>query len=248
MEVIVGEDQLSLAIGKRGQNVRLASKLTGWSLDIKSEMEKKAEVEAEIERLERATQELSYLPGATEPVVAALLEAGFRTMEEVALASLEDLTSIEEIDEDLAIDMHDAAEQILEEWLKQEAEEAAKAAEEAAEASPEDTEDGEEERLPSGDPDTEGSVEEAAEVEDTDGEATEATGEVEDTAGATAEPAEVEDTDGVAAEATGEVEDEATDDSADDVVATGGDGASSEPGEDPERAGAREAATEARDE
>ena len=52
MEVIVAEDQLSLAIGKRGQNVRLAAKLVGWNLDIKSEAEKKAEVEAEMERME----------------------------------------------------------------------------------------------------------------------------------------------------------------------------------------------------
>src|SRR5262245_17192254 len=48
MEVIVSEDQLSLAIGKRGQNVRLASKLVGWKLDIKSEAEKKAEIEVEM--------------------------------------------------------------------------------------------------------------------------------------------------------------------------------------------------------
>jgi N utilization substance protein A len=52
MEVIVEDKQLSLAIGKKGQNVRLAAKLTGWRIDIKSEEEKRKEVEAQFEGLE----------------------------------------------------------------------------------------------------------------------------------------------------------------------------------------------------
>jgi hypothetical protein len=52
MEVIVEDKQLSLAIGKKGQNVRLAAKLTGWRIDIKSEEEKRREVEAQFEGLE----------------------------------------------------------------------------------------------------------------------------------------------------------------------------------------------------
>jgi NusA-like KH domain protein len=52
MEVIVEDKQLSLAIGKKGQNVRLAAKLTGWKIDIKSEEEKRREVEAQLETLE----------------------------------------------------------------------------------------------------------------------------------------------------------------------------------------------------
>ena len=52
MEVIVEDRQLSLAIGKKGQNVRLAAKLTGWRIDIKSEEEKRKEVEAQFEGLE----------------------------------------------------------------------------------------------------------------------------------------------------------------------------------------------------
>jgi len=66
MEVIVSEDQLSLSIGKRGQNVRLASKLVGWKLDIKSEAEKKAEIEVEMERMAQASRELSSLPGIAQ--------------------------------------------------------------------------------------------------------------------------------------------------------------------------------------
>jgi transcription termination/antitermination protein NusA len=114
MEVIVSEDQLSLAIGKRGQNVRLASKLVGWRLDIKSEAEKKAEIEVEMERMAQASRELSNLPGIGAAIASRLLDAGFRSVEEVALASLEDLTSIEGIGERTAIAIHDAAETALE--------------------------------------------------------------------------------------------------------------------------------------
>jgi N utilization substance protein A len=135
MEVIVAEDQLSLAIGKRGQNVRLASKLVGWNLDIKSEVEKKAEVEAEMERMAVASQELSNLPGVDPAIATLLLDAGFRTVEEVSLASMEDLTAIDGIDEETAIDIHDGAEQALEAMALAEdeaAEQEALAGEEAA--------------------------------------------------------------------------------------------------------------------
>jgi N utilization substance protein A len=56
MEVVVEDKQLSLAIGKKGQNVRLAAKLTGWRIDIKSEEEKRREVEAQFEGLEAAAE------------------------------------------------------------------------------------------------------------------------------------------------------------------------------------------------
>jgi len=135
MEVIVAEDQLSLAIGKRGQNVRLASKLVGWNLDIKSETEKKAEVEAEMERMAVASQELASLPDIDPAIGTLLLDAGFRAVEEVVLASLEDLTAIEGIDEDTAIELHDAAETLLKQWK----EEAAAAAEAEAEAVEDET-------------------------------------------------------------------------------------------------------------
>jgi N utilization substance protein A len=129
MEVIVSEDQLSLAIGKKGQNVRLASKLVGWRLDIKSEAEKKAEIEAEMERMAEASRELSSLPGIEQPTVSRLLDAGFRSIEEISLASLEDLTSIDGVSEDEAIAIHDAAEIALEERARLAEEEAAAAPE-----------------------------------------------------------------------------------------------------------------------
>lgn len=140
MEVIVSEDQLSLSIGKRGQNVRLASKLVGWKLDIKSEAEKKAEIEVEMERMAQASRELSSLPGIAQSTVARLLDAGFRGIEEICLASLEDLTSIEGISEDEAIEIHDAAEQALAARAEEyEAEEVVQAADESAGAPADDT-------------------------------------------------------------------------------------------------------------
>jgi N utilization substance protein A len=133
MEVIVSEDQLSLAIGRRGQNVRLASKLVGGRLDIKSEAEKKAEIEAEMERMAQASRELSSLPEISQEIVARLLDAGFRSIEEISLASLDDLTSIDGISEDDALEIHDAAEVALETIVRQQAEEEEEEEEEAAE-------------------------------------------------------------------------------------------------------------------
>ncbi len=130
LEVIVGEDQLSLAIGKRGQNVRLASKLVQWHIDIKSEAEKKAEIEEDMEQMALAVEQIRSLPDIEEEVANYLLDAGFLAVEEVALASLEDLMAIEGISEEQAIDIHDAAETRLEELIAEE--EARLEAEEAA--------------------------------------------------------------------------------------------------------------------
>jgi transcription antitermination factor NusA-like protein len=68
MEVVVEDKQLSLAIGKKGQNVRLAAKLTGWRIDIKSEEEKRKEVEAQFGAMEAAAAEE---PAAEEPAAEA---------------------------------------------------------------------------------------------------------------------------------------------------------------------------------
>src|SRR6516165_2245384 len=93
MEVIVEDRQLSLAIGKKGQNVRLAAKLAGWRIDIKSEEEKRREVEAQFEGLEAAAEESSAdeaasdepppyaLAGIGEKTVRKLAEAGFGSIE-----------------------------------------------------------------------------------------------------------------------------------------------------------------------
>ena len=67
MEVVVEDSQLSLAIGKKGQNVRLAAKLTGWRIDIKSEEEKRKEVELQFGSLEAGTEQAAE----GEPAAAA---------------------------------------------------------------------------------------------------------------------------------------------------------------------------------
>ena len=74
MEVIVEDKQLSLAIGKKGQNVRLAAKLTGWKIDIKSEEEKRREVEAQFGALE-GSAEATAGEAADADGAAALAEA-----------------------------------------------------------------------------------------------------------------------------------------------------------------------------
>jgi len=70
MEVIVEDKQLSLAIGKKGQNVRLAAKLTGWRIDIKSEEEKRREVEAQFEGLEATSDAAAEESAAAEETAA----------------------------------------------------------------------------------------------------------------------------------------------------------------------------------
>ncbi len=88
MEVVVEDRQLSLAIGKKGQNVRLAAKLTGWKIDIKSEEEKRKEVELQLAGIDfgEATVEIacrSALPDIHDEVVAVLRAAGYDTVEKV---------------------------------------------------------------------------------------------------------------------------------------------------------------------
>jgi len=115
MEVIVEDKQLSLAIGKKGQNVRLAAKLTGWRIDIKSEEEKRREVEAQFEGLEAGGGEpaggdeesgpgepagaaLPYeLEGVGNKTLQKLVEAGYASVEAVAGASVEQLLEIQGI-------------------------------------------------------------------------------------------------------------------------------------------------------
>jgi len=90
MEVIVPDDQLSLAIGKKGQNVRLASRLTGWRLDVRSESD--AEDEAR-----RARASLTGIPGLGDVVAELLYQSGFKSAEDLAAATEDALAEIEGI-------------------------------------------------------------------------------------------------------------------------------------------------------
>ena len=93
MEIIVEDSQLSLAIGKKGQNVRLASKLIGWRIDIKSEEEKRAEIEDEIQRLQAATP-LESISGLTPGIIKKLNSADITTVEQLAELAPEDLEAV----------------------------------------------------------------------------------------------------------------------------------------------------------
>src|SRR6266852_4993911 len=100
MEMVVEDSQLSLAIGKKGQNVRLASKLIGWRIDIKSEEEKRAEVESQMEQLqEPIPTPMENMPGLTPSLVQKLNAAGIATVEQLANLSPEELENIPGIGE-----------------------------------------------------------------------------------------------------------------------------------------------------
>jgi transcription termination/antitermination protein NusA len=101
MEVVVDDLQLSLAIGKRGQNVRLAAKLLGWKIDIKSEEEKRREMESRMADMVMTGAPVSVLieHGLDENVVELLVGAGIGTVERLGGMTPEDLEAIPGIDE-----------------------------------------------------------------------------------------------------------------------------------------------------
>ena len=109
VEVVVEDRQLSLAIGKKGQNVRLAAKLTGWKIDIKSEEEKRREVEAQFDGLEAEPAPLS-IPGLDEAMVDKLNAAGIETVERMVSASAAELSAVLEISEGAAEALRQGAE------------------------------------------------------------------------------------------------------------------------------------------
>jgi len=98
LEVVVDDSQLSLAIGKMGQNVRLAAKLLGWKIDIKSEEEKRQEVEQQMSAMIPApSTPLESVPGMGEGVIERLTAAGVTTVEALADMTPEQLEAIEGI-------------------------------------------------------------------------------------------------------------------------------------------------------
>ncbi|MBT8369820.1 MAG: transcription termination/antitermination protein NusA [Deltaproteobacteria bacterium] len=102
MEVIVPDEFLSIAIGKKGQNVRLASKLTGWHLDVKSETRYS-------EAMQTGYDSLVALPGVGVSLADALYESGFYSAEEISNATMEDLIQIRGIGEEKAAKLIEAA-------------------------------------------------------------------------------------------------------------------------------------------
>jgi N utilization substance protein A len=110
MEVVVPDQQLSLAIGRRGQNVRLASQLTGWDIDIVTEQEESEHRQAEFEK---RTKLFVDALNVDEVVGQLLASEGFNSVEELALVDEKELAGIEGFDEDTARELQTRAAEYL---------------------------------------------------------------------------------------------------------------------------------------
>jgi N utilization substance protein A len=135
MEVVVEDKQLSLAIGKKGQNVRLAAKIVGWRIDIKSEEEKRREVEAEMARMARIVDEVKSLErfGISEKTTQKLVDAGVAGLAHLLEMVDGELTVIDGVGPKTAEKIREAAAQAKVEWDELDAAEAERlAAEQAA--------------------------------------------------------------------------------------------------------------------
>lgn len=120
VEVVVDDEQLSIAIGKRGQNVRLAAKLTGWNIDVRSEAEKRRDTEAAMGQAlpefpvesvapqSRLREELGEIEGLTDEIVENLAAAGHLDAKSLYTLTVEQLLAIEGMDQDLAFRLIDA--------------------------------------------------------------------------------------------------------------------------------------------
>ena len=115
MEVIVNEDQLSLAIGKRGQNVRLATKLVGWNIDIRSEHEIKREVSEQMGALIASGEAvpLSVIEGVTAQQADTLAEHGINDIDALASTSVDDLVEFLDLSLDEAETILNAAKAVV---------------------------------------------------------------------------------------------------------------------------------------
>jgi N utilization substance protein A len=110
VEVVVDEQQLSLAIGRRGQNVRLASQLTGWTIDIMTEAE-----ESERRQKEFAERTKLFMEAldADETMAQLLASEGFETIEEIAYVDLDDLAIIDGLNDEIAQELQTRAREFL---------------------------------------------------------------------------------------------------------------------------------------
>lgn len=109
-EVIVTNDMLSLAIGKLGHNVRLAAKLTGWHIDVKSEEQKRQET---VQKIADKTSALGRLKGISDKTIQLLVQAGLTNIEKLATLKIEDLTTLPGIGEKTAEKIIEAAKEAL---------------------------------------------------------------------------------------------------------------------------------------
>jgi N utilization substance protein A len=110
MDIAVAEDKLAQAIGRGGQNVRLASELTGWTLNVMTEHEADAKSEAEGDALKKMfTEQLNV----DEEVAAVLVQEGFSSVEEIAYVPVQEMAKIEEFDEAIVEELRNRARDAL---------------------------------------------------------------------------------------------------------------------------------------
>jgi len=204
LEVIVEDTQLSLAIGKKGQNVRLASKLIGWNIDIKSEEEKRREIEAQMAALTAPGTALTQLAGVGPKTIEKLEAAGVTSIEKLADMTPEQLVEIPGIGEKMVEKIHQSVAAYFE------------ALETAATAAPDAPDAAEGEGVAT--EETAALGEEAALVDEATEEAAEevASGEVEAVPDAAASPADVD----AEAEAVDEATEEATEEVREEEIGT----------------------------
>lgn len=110
MDIAVKEDQLSQAIGRGGQNIRLASELTGWTLNVMTEAQAKAKSAAEEQNVLKVFEEKL---GVDEDVAQILVAEGFATLEEIAYIPVEEMLEIEGFDEELVTALRERANAVL---------------------------------------------------------------------------------------------------------------------------------------
>ncbi|MDB2415172.1 transcription termination factor NusA [Rickettsiales bacterium] len=111
IEAVVPDDQLSLAIGRRGQNVRLASQLVGWGIDVMTEAD---ESDRRVGDFNKYTEMFAECLNIEEIMAQLLVSEGFNTLEEVAFVELNELSSIEGFDEEIAEELQNRAKEYLE--------------------------------------------------------------------------------------------------------------------------------------
>ena len=110
MDIAVDEDKLSQAIGRGGQNIRLASELTGWELNVMTEADAEAKSETEMRELSEVFREQLDVD---EEIAMILVQEGFSTIEEIAYVPASELAAIEEFDEDMVEELRSRARDVL---------------------------------------------------------------------------------------------------------------------------------------
>jgi N utilization substance protein A len=110
MDIAVAEDKLSQAIGRGGQNIRLASQLTGWELNVMTEAEAEQKSESEDAALQKMFMDQLHVD---EEVASILVQEGFSSIEEVAYVPAQEMLGIEEFDEEIVRELRDRARDVL---------------------------------------------------------------------------------------------------------------------------------------